>query len=134
MTYATDIDSGRLQQIQEDIAIDQRADGHSDAYDGKALLPGMSFDSVRGFIEGLIHANTEQQDRTARFKEFVEREEALHRGEPDWLHEVMESNDEPLLGDEEQEDPDLIVGSEEITYCFPNGKSYVHYFDADTEF
>ena len=95
--FATDTDSGRLQQIQEDIAIDQRADGHSDAYDGKALLPGMSFDYVRGFIEGLIHANTEQQERTARFREYVEREEALYRGESDWLDEVMQGNDEPTL-------------------------------------
>ena len=98
--YATN-DSGRLQQIQEDIAIDQRADGHSDAYDGKPLVPGMSFDYVRGFIEGLIHANTEQQERTARFKEFVEREAALERGEPDWLDEVMQDNDEPTLHFEE---------------------------------
>ena len=131
--FATDSDSGRLQQIQEDCALDLRLDGFEDGYTGK-LTQSSEFEYLKGYLEGVLRGTKEDMEKASRFEEFRQHEEALLRGEPDWLNEVMESNDEPFLGNEEQEDPDLIVGSEEITYCFPNGKSYVHYFDTDTEF
>ena len=131
MTYVTDTD--RIEQRNDAAALELQLDGFEDGFTGK-LAQSSQFEYLKGYIEGVARGIKEDQERAARFEEFRQREEALHRGEPDWLNEVMESNDEPFLGNEEQEDPDLIVGSEEITYCFPNGKSYVQYFDADTEF
>ena len=45
-----------------------------------------------------------------------------------------EDNDEPYLGYEEQEEPDLIVGSEEMTLVLPDGTSYTHYYTKCAEF
>ena len=131
MTYAYDTD--RVEQQNDNAALELCLDGFEDGYTGK-LSQSDKFEYLKGYLEGVIRGAKEDQERATRFEEFRQREAALEQGEPDWLNEVMESNDEPFLGNEEQEDPDLIVGSEEITYCFPNGKSYVHYFDADTEF
>ena len=126
-------DTDRQETINDNAALELCLDGFEDGFTGK-LAQSSQFEYLKGYLEGVARGIKEDQERATRFEEFRQREEALHRGEPDWLDEVMATNDEPLLGDEEMEDPDLIVGSEEITYCFPNGKSYVHYFDADTEF
>ena len=94
--YATDTDSGRLQQIQEDCVLDLRLDGFADGYDGK-LAQSSQFDYLKGYLEGVLRGTKEDMEKAARFEEFRQREEALHRGEPDWLDEVMQSNDEPTL-------------------------------------
>ncbi len=58
-----------------------------------------------------------------------------YREEGDYtVWEPGEDNDEPTLGYEEQEEPDLVAGSEEMTLVLPDGTSYVHYYTKCAEF
>ena len=94
--YVTDTDSGRLQQIQEDCALDLRLDGFEDGFTGK-LAQSSAFEYVLGYIQGIARGIQEDQVKAARFEEFRQREAAQKAGQPDWLDEVMQDNDEPTL-------------------------------------
>ena len=94
--YATDTDSGRLQQIQEDCARDFQADGFADGYTGK-LAQSSEFNYLQGYIQGVIRGTQEDKDRAERFAEYAEREAAIERGEPDWVTELLSDHDEPTL-------------------------------------
>ena len=44
-----------------------------------------------------MRGTQEEMDKAARFAEYAEQEAALKRGEPDWLDQVLQDNDEPFL-------------------------------------
>lgn len=93
--FATN-DTGIKQQIQEDCALSLRLDGFADGYDGK-LTQSDEFEYLKGYFEGVVRGTKEDIEKSARLAEYREREEALERGEPDWLDQVMQDNDEPTL-------------------------------------
>ena len=63
----------------------------------------------------------ERLERIAYLQEMERKTKEIEEGRCDWLNELMQSDNKP----------NLIVGSEEITYEFPDGTAYTHYFDAD---
>ena len=129
-------DTDRQEQLKDNAALDAELDGIDDGYSGKLYIPGtVNADYIKGYTEGIRQAWEEQKRKLARYAEYAAREEARKAGQADWLDTVLQDNDEPTLGfDEMEEEPNLIVGSEEIVIEFPNGTSCIHYFDTDTEF
>ena len=96
MTFVTDNDTGRLQQVQENCALDLRLDGFEHGYCGK-LAQSDAYDYWVGYLEGLVRGVRDDEAKAKRFEEFRQREEALRQGESDWLDQVMADNDEPTL-------------------------------------
>ena len=94
MTYVTDTD--RIEQRNDNAALELQLDGFEDGFTGK-LSQSSAFEYIKGYIEGVARGTKEDQDKAARFEEYRQREEALHRGESDWLDDVMATNDEPTL-------------------------------------
>ena len=94
MTYAYDIE--RQEQQNDDAALGLCLDGFEDGYTGK-LAQSSVFEYLKGYLEGVLRGTKEDMEKAARFEEYRQREEALHRGEPDWLDQVMQDNDEPTL-------------------------------------
>ena len=100
MTYATDnTDSGRCQRVQEDCALDLRLDGFEHGYIGK-LAQSDAYDYWVGYLEGLVRGVRDDEAKAKRFEEFRQREEAIHRGEPDWVTELMQDDEPTLIYDE----------------------------------
>ena len=63
----------------------------------------------------------EKVEHIAYLQEMERRTKEIEAGQCDWLNELMACNEEP----------DLVVGSEEMTLVLPDGTAYTHYFDTD---
>ena len=126
-------DTERNQQAQDDAALDIHLDGIEDGYNGTSTKSS-DWEYLKGFAEGLQRRNTEQLEQTQMLMELAKKEDLINRGECGWIDELMEHNDEPTLGYEEMEEPDLVIGSEEMTLVLPDGTAYTNYYTKCAEF